>query len=572
MIRYCGLLGLILMLLLSSCTDKGTYVFGVDQLIMVGDSMHWSSVDYDDSHWSQWLDDIPTDSVFWVRNSEVFPKLDTHKELGVRITATGSYELYWDGVYLGNNGTLGIGNQKEVPGKYINQVLLPDSLAQSGKHVMALRCTKAYPDIGQHAFFYADDYKEILTGGIQMSKYMFFIGGIFFMTGLYFFFLFLGNKNDFSFLIFSVICFVFLGLLMLEYYKLFYFYDYPFQLKRIQIIGYLHVALSFLIPSFFALELKFPWKKHLWILIAIGVIIIEYMFDGRQDYAAVLENRMMWTFSLIVVLYACYQQMKEAFVVLFGFIGSYLVFFFTPYLEVNYVSDYDIAIFASFIFIILSMLYIISYQRKEQRRAYEESLVVSERLKNELLKKNIKPHFIMNTLTSLIDWVEDSPKEGVKFIHALADEFDVLNEIADHKLVPIDQEIKLCENHLKVMGFRKEIKYKWIQNGIDKNEIIPPAILHTAVENGVTHSRPNENGEIVFVLDYSKINNKRVYSLLVKAKIDDKILNDESKNITIGTGTKYIKSRLQESYGKDWEYESHSTPDGWLTTITILSK
>ena len=572
MIKHLGFIGLCISFFCSSCSDKGTRVFGDDQRIMIGDSIEWSALDYDDSKWNQWEDDLPTDKVFWVRNTEIFPELDTHNQLGIRITATGSYEMYWDGVYLGNNGTLGIGNQKEVYGNYIHQMLLPDSLAQPGKHVLALRCTKAYKDIGQHAFFYVDDYYEVVTGGIQISKYMFFIGGIFFMAGLYFFFIYIGDKNDFSFLIFSVICFVFLGLLLLEYYKLSYFYDYTFQRKRLQFIGYLHVALSFLIPTFFALEFKFPWKKYFFVAIVIGVVFIQCRYYGSHDYAAVLQNRLMWILSLAVVLYSCFKRMKEAFIVLIGFLGSYLVFYFTPYLDFNYVSNNDVAIFASFICIILSMLYIISYQRKEQRKAYEESLVVSERLKNELLKKNIKPHFIMNTLTSLIDWVEDSPKDGVKFIHALADEFDVLNEIADHKLVPIAQEIKLCKNHLKVMGFRKEIKYKWIQNGIDENEIIPPAILHTAVENGVTHSRPNENGEIVFVLDYSKTKHKRAYSLLVKAEIDDKILNDESKNITIGTGTKYIKSRLQESYGKDWEYESHATPDGWLTIITILNK
>ena len=85
----------------------------------------------------------------------------------------------------------------------------------------------------------------------------------------------------------------------------------------------------------------------------------------------------------------------------------------------------------------------------------KNSLVQSTRLRLELLKKNIQPHFLMNTLTSLIDWIEETPKKGVLFIEALAKEFDLLNQIENQTLIPVSQEIALCRAHLEIMEYRE---------------------------------------------------------------------------------------------------------------------
>jgi len=206
----------------------------------------------------------------------------------------------------------------------------------------------------------------------------------------------------------------------------------------------------------------------------------------------------------------------------------------------------------------------LSQQRKEQQEAYEKSLVLSERLKNELLRKNIRPHFIMNTLTSVIEWVEISPQKSIEFIEALADEFDLLNNIADEKMILIQQEIDLCKKHLEIMTFRKEVTYIWEDKNIDLSRKIPPAILHTVVENGITHSKASSNGEIKFKLTQDNSSNAVIYKMEVFAK------NRKTKSPSrSGTGLKYIRSRLTESYGDRWSLKSEESPVGWKTEILI---
>ena len=210
------------------------------------------------------------------------------------------------------------------------------------------------------------------------------------------------------------------------------------------------------------------------------------------------------------------------------------------------------------------MLYVHTIRAREMEKEYQSSKLLSARLKIKLLKKNIQPHFLRNTLTSLIDWIEESPQKGALFMQALASEFDVLNQVAEATLIPVSQEIALCQSHLTVMRFRKEINYQWEEYNLDLHDTIQPAIIHTALENGTTHSIPLADGSIRFKLYLERGPDYKTYQLITVAKNRP---NRKAKRT--GTGFQYIEARLKESYGKNWAFTSEATPAGWLTRIQI---
>ncbi|MEM1216261.1 MAG: histidine kinase [Bacteroidota bacterium] len=541
------------------------------QRVQQGDSTVWANPQYNDQHWERYFEGEPiSDSIYWVRLWVKLPDVATPRtDFGIRVGGTGSYQAYWDGQYIGANGILAEKGRAEVPGNYSWYSTLPDSLAQGGAHLLALRTTKGSPQPTQHAFFMIGNIVELTSGPLQVSKYMFLLGGIFLVTALYFLLLFLGQPKAYSNLLFSIVYLIFLGILFFEYLKLFYLYPYPFQRTRLEIISYLHLASAVLIPSFFVFHFDFPWKKSLYVLLATVLGFLQYNYPTNFDWLAQQLALVLWCFSMGIVVHSVYERKEDALAVVVGLLGCLATMYFTPQFYVPYVSDYDVSLFLSFGLLAITMVYVMTRRRKRERLSYEESLVRSERLKNELLKKNIRPHFIMNTLTSLMDWVEESPQEGAAFIGALAEEFELLNNMADAQLVPIGQEIDLCKNHLKVMGYRKEIQYEWTQEGVDPNELIPPAIIHTAVENGVTHSLPDKQGRVLFHLSFSKTKKKKHYQLRTQARMrsaSPSLANTEKRG---GTGLKYMRARLQESYPGRWALASKATPQGWLTTIVV---
>jgi LytS/YehU family sensor histidine kinase len=262
--------------------------------------------------------------------------------------------------------------------------------------------------------------------------------------------------------------------------------------------------------------------------------------------------------SFVITANGVLQKKKGAWIVMNGLILC---------AAISYFFHYDISLFTSFSIIVLCMIYLFAISSKETQKRYESSQLLSARLQTELLKKNIQPHFIKNTLTSLIDWVEESPRDGVTFIQALSGEFEILNQISGCTLIPIRQEIELCKHHLTVMQFRKEVHYYWEDHGIEADDYIPPAVIHTALENGITHSIPLEDGSIRFSLAFSNSREYKQYDLRAVAKN-----RPVAKKLEAGTGYRYIQARLKESYGDRWEFSSQAVENGWLTTIKIYAR
>ncbi|MCZ7616256.1 MAG: histidine kinase [Ignavibacteriaceae bacterium] len=85
-----------------------------------------------------------------------------------------------------------------------------------------------------------------------------------------------------------------------------------------------------------------------------------------------------------------------------------------------------------------------------------------------MLKKNINPHFVLNTLTSIIAWLRKDSASAIKLIEALAEEFRMINQVSALKLIPITQEIDLCKAHLKIMSYRKGADYNLETMDIDE--------------------------------------------------------------------------------------------------------
>jgi LytS/YehU family sensor histidine kinase len=116
------------------------------------------------------------------------------------------------------------------------------------------------------------------------------------------------------------------------------------------------------------------------------------------------------------------------------------------------------------------------------------------------------------------------------------------------------------------MQFRKELRYDWDETGIDETEQIPAAILHTIVENGITHSIPLPDGSIKFKLSFERSNGFKQYIMETIAENRPQL-----PGRTGGNGFRYIYARLKESYGDHWEFHSAATPVGWLTTIKLFN-
>jgi len=199
-----------------------------------------------------------------------------------------------------------------------------------------------------------------------------------------------------------------------------------------------------------------------------------------------------------------------------------------------------------------------------------EKALMSLKLEAEMLRRNLQPHFLMNSLMLIIEWIETQPALAVEFVESLADEFSMLNNMSKLKQVTLRQELDLCQKHFNIMKARYQLDIELDINTIDlanKNQNldhlrIPPAVVHTVIENTFSHNRIKNNDKFRIIISLEKSN----FVLKVVTPYRP------TKHQGTGTGESYIKTRLTECYGSSWQYESTQQNNSWQTKMVLSNK
>lgn len=193
-------------------------------------------------------------------------------------------------------------------------------------------------------------------------------------------------------------------------------------------------------------------------------------------------------------------------------------------------------------------------------RRSEETLAQATRLNLELIKKNIQPHFLMNSINASIFLVEENPQKAIELLYGLSDELRDTIRLSKETISSLENEIELCQNHLNIMSLRKEKKFELKVDGNLKSIFLPPLVLLTLVENGITHGyKTKKEGKF-----YLNIQRGKKYIKL--HLFNDSEKNTESRAGT-GTGLKYIEIRMREVFKENWSFEYGRVENGFEAKI-----
>jgi hypothetical protein len=201
---------------------------------------------------------------------------------------------------------------------------------------------------------------------------------------------------------------------------------------------------------------------------------------------------------------------------------------------------------------------------RRERRAMHEAKLTAARLEIDLLKKSLQPHFLMNTLTTLAQVVEEEPKVAVRLIDDLAVEFRSLAAIAGLKRIPLARELELCEAHLRVMTVRTEKPWRLETTGVDPTANVPPALFLTLIENGFSHQRA-QDGATTFKLRAEAAGPGVRYTFFSPGSVS----RAPEGRRQAGMGLRYVRIRLEEGWPARWHLAQREVPGGWETVVDI---
>ncbi len=515
-----------------------------------GDSLTWASLEYDDSHWQrQGEDPEQSGDYFWIRWHISPQELEDVSEdnPGLWIGILAPSDFYWNGKFIGSNTFAGAPVESDSA-LVFTTLKFPKVDKNDDGNLLAVRMYKKTHLTGV-VELELGNYSELSSSMRYRELGELILGIIYFVIAAFYIFFWASGETQFASRVFIAL----LLLASITSINDFLLHYLPIQADQLVPFYIFDLTIMFsigiFIPAFLMLLFSYPKKWHL-----IPYALVVFVLEALQPSGLSLLAGVFAGFAVSV--WALVKKKENSLPLFIGMLVCFLGSLIDGVFENNFMDF-------GFLFFIVIINIVLLKQIRQRRRDHQASLLRSARLEAQLLRKSIQPHYVLNSMNAVMDWIETEPDKGIEFLGALAEEFQVLSRISHKKEISVAEEIKICEAHLKIMSCRKEIKYSLATSNILAEEKIPPAIFHTLIENGVKYGGTNGSG-VDFKIDRKQLPNGRSYSIFNSGEgIGNK------KNKPDGTGMRYIKSRLEESYGQDWKLESHYREDGYECLIDI---
>lgn len=104
------------------------------------------------------------------------------------------------------------------------------------------------------------------------------------------------------------------------------------------------------------------------------------------------------------------------------------------------------------------------------------------------LQARIRPHFLFNSLNTVLGLIRSDPKKAESTLENLADLFRVFMRDA-RELVPLDDEVITCKEYLAIEKLRlaPRLDVTWDTEGMPGDALLPSLLLQPLLENAVHH-------------------------------------------------------------------------------------
>ncbi len=186
-----------------------------------------------------------------------------------------------------------------------------------------------------------------------------------------------------------------------------------------------------------------------------------------------------------------------------------------------------------------------------------QALRQAEAARWSLLKAQMSPHVLLNSLNGLAELVHEDPEAAAQGMRDLAELYHHLLALGNAPLVPLGEERRLLERYLGVeqlrLGSLLQVHWDW-DPSLDPHPALP-LLLQPLVENALKHgvaADPN-GGELRIEARTSPLGPRL------------RVLNTGTAPPRKGTGTglKNLRARLELAYGDTARFHLHRE-DGWM--------
>jgi len=219
----------------------------------------------------------------------------------------------------------------------------------------------------------------------------------------------------------------------------------------------------------------------------------------------------------------------------------------------------------------VSVFYIINYIHTIREKENEKThlAIANNEMRLSLLKSQINPHFLFNTLNSISTLMTADKTRARQMMTMLSDVLRYALDSNSVREVPLIDELNFIRNYINIQQVRFGHRLAY-QEDIDQQCMklrIPPMVLQPLVENSVKHGiTPKEEGGKITLL-IKRQNGQADFEVS-----DDGVGltgKDEFESSNSGVGLINSDKRLQNMYGRDSKINIAAGSEGFTVHFSI---
>lgn len=221
-------------------------------------------------------------------------------------------------------------------------------------------------------------------------------------------------------------------------------------------------------------------------------------------------------------------------------------------------------------FFIISVIYSYHYFKKNQRIEKEKSILQRQLMKTRLnlIRSNLQPHFLFNTLNSVSSLIDISPKKAQDTIADLSDLFRELLDTKEKLTTCLELELSTLKKYISILEVRFTDSFSFktiIRDTSVLNAKIPYLLLQPIIENSVKHGYSFNHDNLNILLIIEQIN----HSVHITIENDGKSLPDDFCQVKMNIGLESTIERLKSTFNENFSFKMKNKDKGVITSISF---
>ena len=206
------------------------------------------------------------------------------------------------------------------------------------------------------------------------------------------------------------------------------------------------------------------------------------------------------------------------------------------------------------------------YASQQEKKELLNQSLISELA---LLRSQINPHFLFNTLNNIDSLVMRDPDRASNAIIKLSEIMRYMLYDSNTDFVPLDKELDYIESFISLQQLRLKnaAHTKFTIQGDPKGKMIPPMLFVPFVENAYKHGSKQKNKPgVIISVDITE--NSLTFEVVNSYSVDAVC----SKDVTGGIGMHNVKRRLELLYKDKHELIINKDNGEYQVILKLMNK